>query len=151
MNEITPLTAAAEPEKLKRRVLVIDDHPLMRRSMIEALEREPDFTVCGQAGDAAEGLAASASLHPDLVLTDLQLKASSGLDLIRQLQAQSPSLPVVATTMFDLRRNERLARAAGAAGFASKQDGPDQLIATLRTVLKTGRPGPHRPGGKQNE
>ena len=129
------MAAAAEPGKRKHRVLVIDDHPLMRRSLVEALEREPDLAVCGQAGDAPEGVAAIASLHPDLVLTDLQLGASSGLDLIRQMRAQTPSLPVIATTMFDVRHNERLARSAGAADFISKQDGPEQLIATVRRVL----------------
>jgi DNA-binding NarL/FixJ family response regulator len=123
-------------ESLKRRVFVIEDHELMRRSIVEALEREPDLAVCGQAEDAEEALAAIGSLHPDIVLTDIQLKSSSGLDLIKTLHAQSPALPVVATTMFDVRRTERLARAAGASGFASKQDGPEKLIATVHEVLK---------------
>lgn len=110
----------------------------MRRSIVEALEREPDLAVCGQAEDAQEALAAIASLQPDLVLTDIQLKSSSGLDLIKALHAQSPTLPVVATTMFDVRRTERLARAAGASGFASKQDGPEKLVATVHQVLMAG-------------
>lgn len=122
---------------LKRKVFVIEDHPLMRRSIVQALEREPNLTVCGEAEDVEEAVAAIESLHPDIVLTDIQLKSSSGLDLIRILRAQSPTLPVVATTMFDVRRTERLARAAGASGFASKQDGPEKLIATVLEVLKT--------------
>lgn len=108
----------------------------MRRSIVEALEREPDLTVCGEAEDAGEAVAAIESLQPDIVLTDIQLKSSSGLDLIRILRAQSPTLPVVATTMFDVRRTERLARAAGASGFASKQDGPEKLIAIIHETLK---------------
>lgn len=111
---------------------------LMRRSIIEAIEREPDLAVCGQAEDAQEALAAILSLQPDLVLADIQLKSSSGLDLIKALRAQSPGIPVVATTMFNVNQNKRLARAAGAAGFVSKQDGPDRLLATIREVLKTG-------------
>lgn len=122
---------------MKRKVFVIEDHPLMRRSIVQALEREPNLTVCGEAEDVEEAVAAIESLHPDIVLTDIQLKSSSGLDLIRILRAQSPTLPVVATTMFDVRRTERLARAAGASGFASKQDGPEKLIATVLEVLKT--------------
>ena len=121
---------------LKRRVFVIEDHALMRRSIVEALEREPDLAVCGQAEDTQEALAAIAALQPDLVLTDIQLKSSSGLDLIKALHAQSPALPVVGTTMFDVRRTGRLARAAGAKGFAAKQDGPDKLVAIVREVLK---------------
>lgn len=108
----------------------------MRRSIVEALERESDLTVCGQADDAKDALAAILLLHPDLVLTDIQLKSSSGLDLIKAVHAQSPTLPVVATTMFDVRRTERLARAAGASGFASKQDGPEKLVTTVHEVLK---------------
>jgi len=122
---------------MKNRVFVIEDHPLMRRSIVEAIEREPDLTVCGQAEDAQEGLAAIESLQPDIVLTDIQLKSSSGLDLIKSLHAHSPALPVIATTMFDVRRSERLARAAGAAGFVSKQDGPEKLISTVHQLLKT--------------
>lgn len=111
---------------------------LMRRSIVEAIEREPDLTVCGQVEDAQEALSAIASLQPDLVLTDIQLKSSSGLDLIKTLRERAPALPVIATTMFDVRRTERLARAAGAVGFAAKQDGPDKLIAEVHEVLKTG-------------
>ena len=110
----------------------------MRRSIVEALEREADLLVCGQAEDAQEALAAISSLQPDIILTDIQLKSSSGLDLIKALHTQSPDLPVVATTMFDVRRTERLARAAGASGFASKQDGPATLIAAVHEVLKAG-------------
>lgn len=103
--------------------------------MIAALEREPDLTVCGQAEDGPEALAAIDLLHPDVVLTDLQLKTSSGLELIKFLHEQLPALRVVATTMFDVRRAERLALMAGAAGFASKQDGPEKMIATVRQAL----------------
>jgi DNA-binding NarL/FixJ family response regulator len=122
----------------KRRVFVVEDHPLMRRSIIEAIEREPDLMVCGQAEDAPEVLAI-VSLQPDVVLTDIQLKSSSGLDLIQALRTRLPTLPVVATTMFDLRRSERLARAAGASGFISKEAGPDRMIAMIREMLKKGR------------
>ena len=108
----------------------------MRQSIVGALKRETDLTVCGEAEDASEAIEAIASLHPDLVLTDIQLKSSSGLDLIKALHAQTPALPIVATTMFDVRRTERLARAAGASGFASKQDGPEKLIAIIHEALK---------------
>lgn len=121
---------------MKNRVFVIEDHPLMRRSIVEAIERESDLTVCGHAEDVQEALAAIESLRPDIVLTDLQLKSSSGLELIRSLREQAPALPIIATTMFDVRRNERLARAAGASGFVAKQDGPEKLVAAVHDVLK---------------
>lgn len=113
----------------------------MRRSLVEAIERETDLTVCGQAEDAEEAFAAIVSLRPDIVLTDIKLKSSSGLDLIREIRAHTPALPVVATTMFDVQRTERLALAAGASSFVAKQDGPARLIQVVRGSLKkeTGR------------
>ena len=72
------------------------------------------------------------------MLTDIRLKSSNGLDLIKSLRARLPALPVVATTMFDARHIERLARDAGALGFVSKGDGPDKMIAVIREVLEPG-------------
>lgn len=128
-----------------RRVFVVEDHPLMRRSLVEAIEREPDLTVCGQAEDAQEAFAAVVSMRPDLVLTDIQLKSSSGLDFIKAIRTHAPALPIVATTMFDVRRTERLARSAGASSFVAKQDGPGRLIEVVRESLKNQRPQP-KPG-----
>jgi DNA-binding NarL/FixJ family response regulator len=136
MNEKPHVSVPAGPRCPKRRVFVVEDHPLMRRSIVEAILREPDLTVCGQAEDEPEVLAI-VSLQPDVVLTDIQLKSSNGLDLIKALRARLTALPIVATTMFDVRRTERLARAAGASGFVSKENGPDQLVATIREVLGT--------------
>jgi DNA-binding NarL/FixJ family response regulator len=134
MNQTEHAPARVGPNDPKHRVFVVEDHPLMRRSIVEAIEREPDLTVCGQAESAAE-VPAIVSLQPDLVLTDIQLKSSSGLDLIGALRVRAPILPIVATTMFDVRRTERLARAAGASDFVSKEEGPDRLIAVIRRVL----------------
>jgi CheY-like chemotaxis protein len=133
-----PGRAADKQQGQKKRLFLVEDHPLMRRSIVEAIEREPDLTVCGQAEDAPTALAAVLSLPPDIVLTDIQLKSSSGLDLIKFLRARLPVLPIVATTMFDMRRTERLVRAAGASAFVSKGDGPDKLIAVIREVLEGG-------------
>jgi len=138
MNQSPNTPGPTAPRSLQRRVFVVEDHPLMRRSLVEAIEREPDLIVCGQAEDAPEALAI-ASLQPDVVLTDIQLKSSSGLDLIKALRTRLPAIPIVATTMFDVRRTERLARAAGASGFLSKQDGPERLVAMIREVLEKGR------------
>jgi DNA-binding NarL/FixJ family response regulator len=135
---------------MKSKVFVIEDHPLMRRSLVEAIERETDLTVCGQAEDAQEALAAIVAAQPDLVLTDIQLKSSSGLDLIKALHAHTPALPVIATSMFDVRRNERLARAAGASGFVAKQDGPAKLIAVVRESLRKEKPRDERESGEDN-
>jgi len=125
------------PRRMKIKVFVVEDHPLMRRSLVESIEREADLIVCGQAEDAQEAFDAVVSARPDIVLTDIQLKSSSGLDFIKALRAHAPALPIVATTMFDVQRTERLARAAGASAFVAKQDGPGKLISVVRESLKT--------------
>jgi len=138
MKPDQPARAPDKQHAIKKRVFLVEDHPLMRRSIAEAIEREPDLTVCGQAEDATSALAAVLSLPPDVVLTDIQLNSSSGLDLIKFVRARLPLLPIVATTMFDVRRTERLVRAAGASAFVAKGDGPDKLIAVIRGALKGG-------------
>ena len=133
------MPAPGKLRSMKSKVFVIEDHPLMRRSLVEAIEREADLTVCGQAEDAKEALAAIVSLRPDIVLTDIQLKSSSGLDLIKSLRAQTPTLPIIATTMFDVQRTERLALASGASAFVAKQDGPGKLIEVVRESLRANK------------
>ncbi|MDE3066205.1 MAG: response regulator transcription factor [Verrucomicrobiota bacterium] len=137
--------APAKARRVKRRVFVIEDHALMRRSIVGAIQREPDFTVCGEAEDAPEALPAILSLQPDLVLTDIRLKSSSGLDLIKALRERHPEIPIIATTMFDARQTERLARAAGASAFVAKQDGAEQLVAIVRQTLDAAKDQGDRP------
>ena len=139
MNQNQPSRSPDKRPGMKRRVFLVEDHSLMRRSIVEAIEREPDLTVCGQAEDAPAALAAILSLPPDIVLTDIRLRSSSGLDLIKSLRDRLPALPIVATTMFDARHIERLARAAGTSGFISKGDGPDRMIAVIREVLEVNK------------
>lgn len=125
---------------MKRRIFVVEDHPLMRKSIVAALERESDLAVCGQADDAPDAFAAIASLQPDLVLTDLELKSSSGLELIKSLRARTPELPIIAITLFDLGEKAQLARAAGASAFVPKHHGSERLVAIARALLRPGSP-----------
>ncbi len=119
----------------KRTIFVVEDQAAVREGIIESLNREADLSVCGEAEDFSGALTAIATVHPDLVLTDLQLKASSGLQLIRELRRQFPALPIVAMTMFDPVGYERQAISAGASGFAVKQEGAEKLIEAIRGAL----------------
>ena len=123
------------PSPAPHRVFVVDDHALMRRSFVDAITRDPRLAVCGEAEDAPEALRAIAELQPDIVLTDIQLKSSSGLDLIKTLRNQSPALPIVAASLFELTRTSQLARSAGASEFIAKQQGPEKVITLLHQVL----------------
>ena len=127
--------AVPPPLRAKHRVFVVDDHHLMRRSLVDAITRDPRLTVCGQAEDAPAALVAIAALRPDLIVTDIELKDSSGLDLIKTLRMQSPALPIVAASMFELTRTSQLARSAGANEFVAKQHGPEKIINLLHQVL----------------
>ncbi len=119
----------------RKRILLVDDHPLMRRGQADLLNREPDFEVCGEAGTAREAMAAIAQLKPDLVLVDMALPDKDGLELIKDLQALHPSLPVLAMSMQDESLYAPRVLRAGGRGYVMKQEGPERLATAIRTVL----------------
>lgn len=92
MNATAPLFEAAGSGNMRTRIFIVEDNLLMRRSRVEALERESDLTVCGQVAAAREALAAIALSQPDEVVTDLELRSSNGVDLINTLRALSPRI-----------------------------------------------------------
>lgn len=120
---------------MKMSVFVVEDHPAVRQGIVEIINREADLTACGEAEDAQPALTAIEATMPHLVLVDIQLKSSSGLDLIRALHERFPALPVVAMTMFDPVRYEKQARAAGATAFLVKQEGVEKMLGIIRSVL----------------
>lgn len=120
----------------KKNIFVVEDQAAVREGIVECLNREVDLTVCGEADDVQPALTAIEITRPDLVLTDLKLKSSHGLQLIRELRRLYPALPIVAMTMFDPIGCERQALAAGASGFAVKQEGAEKLTAIIRTALQ---------------
>src|SRR5437867_9364580 len=86
----------------KIRVLVVDDHPLLREGLVQLLDRQQDLVCCGQAGTASDALAALSARHkPDLVLLDLRLGKSDGLELIKTLKAQYPAVAILVVSQFD--------------------------------------------------
>ena len=120
---------------MKTKVFIVEDHPAVRQGIVETINREATLYVCGEASDVQPALVSIEATTPDLVLADIQLKSSSGLDLIRDLRARFPSLPVIAMTMFDPVRYEKQALAAGAAAFIVKQEGADKMMEIIREGL----------------
>ena len=131
MSRKSPMT---NPTKRKK-ILLVDDHPLMRRGQADLLNREPDFEVCGEAGTAREAMEAIAKLKPDLVLVDMALPDKDGLELIKDIQALQPGLPVLAMSMQDESLYAARVLRAGGRGYVMKADGPDWLASAIRTVL----------------
>jgi DNA-binding NarL/FixJ family response regulator len=119
-----------------KKILLVDDHPLMRRGQADLLSREQDLMVCGEAGTAREAMEAIADLKPDLVLVDMTLPDKTGLELIKDIRALHPGLPVLAMSMQDESLYAARVLRAGGRGYVMKGEGSDQqLLAAIRTVL----------------
>lgn len=128
------LPLKARPTALTR-ILIVDDHPLVRERLAEVLHREHDLMVCGEAEDHERALEAVEHSHPDLVIVDLSLKNSHGLDLIRDLHASHPELATLVVSMHDEALHaERVVR-AGARGYITKQEATRKIMVAIRTVL----------------
>jgi DNA-binding NarL/FixJ family response regulator len=120
----------------RRRVLIVDDHPIVRHGIRRMIELEGDLEVCGEAQTEKEARDAIRELSPDVVIVDISLGQGDGLELVRDVHAQHPDLPMLVLSMHDeLIYAERLL-AAGASGYIMKQAASDQLIIALRQVLE---------------
>jgi DNA-binding NarL/FixJ family response regulator len=124
-----------KPEPRKAKVLVVDDHPIVRQGMAQLIAHEPDLTVCAGADNAADALKAIAAEAPDVVVVDLSLKGTSGLDLIKDIKIRFPKLPVLVLSMYDEAIYAERALRAGARGYMMKEEAIDKVLPALRTVL----------------
>ena len=120
------------------RILLVDDHPLLRQGIAQTIEAEPDLQVAGQAGDAEEAVAMFDSIEPDLVITDISLPGVNGLELLKNLLALHPALPVLVVSRHDEELYAERAVRAGARGYVSKLAAGDQIVTAIRRVLRGG-------------
>jgi DNA-binding NarL/FixJ family response regulator len=121
---------------MRKRILVVDDHPFMRAGLAQLIDRQPDMVVGGEAGNPAEALQAIERVQPDLVLSDITMPGRSGAEFIKDLDALHPTMPVLVISMHDeLIYAERMLR-AGARGYIMKEAGGEALLAALRQVLR---------------
>jgi two-component system nitrate/nitrite response regulator NarL len=116
-------------------VLVVDDHPLFRKGVVQLLAMEPSIEVVGEAGNRTQALALVQQHEPDLILLDLNLKAESGLDVLAALKADDPSRRVVMLTVSDAAEDLIGAIRAGADGYLLKDMEPEQLLDMVRAAL----------------
>src|SRR5262249_14826757 len=128
--------AKPEPVKDKRtRILLVDDHAVVRYGIAQLINRQPDLIVCGEEEAASNALSAIARLKPDLVIADISLKDSSGLELMRNIKAQYSKLPVLVVSAHDESVYAEIAFRAGALGYLMKQEALDKIITAIRRVL----------------
>jgi DNA-binding NarL/FixJ family response regulator len=125
----------AGPAKQRVRILLIDDHPLVRERLAEIINREADLTVCGEAEDRHEAIAAIPTKRPDLAIVDLTLKNSDGLELIKDIRVRWPKVRMLVVSMHDESLYAERAIRAGALGYITKQEATRKILVAIRRVL----------------
>lgn len=117
------------------RILIVDDHPLVREGLTMRLSRHSDLQVCGEAAAEEEALASIEQNAPDLVLVDISLKGGSGIELLKKIKSQYPSVKTLVISGFDESLYAERALRAGALGYLNKQESNDKLLEAIHTVL----------------
>lgn len=131
-------TTNKKPEPGKR-LVVIDDHPLFRKGLEQLISSSDGFAVCGEAGNAAEGLSALRKLKPDLTIIDISLPGANGIELIKNIRAEFPKLPVLVLSMHDESLYALRSIRAGAQGYIMKQEAMENVVRALHEIM-AGRP-----------
>ena len=119
----------------KTRILLVDDHAVVRFGTAALINQQSDLEVCGEEEDASHALSAIERLKPDLVIADISLKESSGLELMRNIKAQFPKMPVLVVSSHDESVYAEVAFRAGALGYLMKQEALEKIIPAIRRVL----------------
>src|ERR1017187_3806598 len=126
----------ARTAKQRTRILLVDDHPMVRERLAEIINRETDLLGCGEAEDRHEALVAVPAKHPQLVIVDLTLKNSDGLELIKDIRSRWPKLRLLAVSMHDESLYAERVIRAGALGYITKQEATRNILVAIRRVLE---------------
>src|SRR5437867_2971169 len=126
----------AGPKIRKNRLLLVDDHAILREGFAEIINSKADLQVCGQASTAGRALDAVNRLKPDLVVVDISLQGGSGLELIKNLKVIHPRLPMLVLSMHEESLYAERALRAGALGYVMKREESKTILEAVRTVLK---------------
>jgi DNA-binding NarL/FixJ family response regulator len=120
----------------KHKIFLVDDHPLVREGLASLIHQQPDLVVCGHAGTWAETLTAIIKLEPDLLIVDLQLPGTSGIELIKTIKKLHPNVLMIVLSMHDEKLYAERAVRAGAQGYVMKRETSSRLIAAMYQVLE---------------
>jgi len=134
--ESIPVSNRPSATGRKRRIFLVDDHPIVRQGLSQLIECEADLTVCGQGEDVCQSLRDIRDQKPDVCLVDISLKDSDGIELLKELKAMDAKLPVLILSMHDEGLYAERALRAGASGYIMKQEAPQTLLAAIRKVLR---------------
>jgi DNA-binding NarL/FixJ family response regulator len=122
----------------KSRVFIVDDHPLVREGLANLINEQDDLVVCGEAEDSAEAIVELATARADVALIDISLKNESGLELVKNLKVQFPSVALIVLSMHDEALYAERALRAGARGYVMKRETTKSVLASIRQVLRGG-------------
>jgi DNA-binding NarL/FixJ family response regulator len=121
------------------RILIADDHPIVRQGLGQLIAKTTDMVVADEASNGLEVLTKARASHYDVVLLDISMPGLHGLDIIRQLKKESPRLPILILSMHSEEQYAVRAFRAGASGYLTKQSAPDELLAAIRKVSMGGK------------
>jgi DNA-binding NarL/FixJ family response regulator len=127
-----------DPPEAKR-IVIVDDHPLFRKGLEQLIHSDGAFAVCGEAGTASEGMDVIRKLGPDLAIVDLSLPGANGIELIKNIRAEFPKLPILVLSMHDESLYAVRALRAGAAGYVMKHEAMANVVQAIHEVF-SGRP-----------
>ena len=131
---LTPVAPMKTLES-KARVLIVDDHPIVRQGLVQLLNCEPDFMVCAEAGNARKAMAAIAEAKPDVGVVDITLQGTNGIELIKNIVAQWPDFPLLVLSMHDESLYAERVLRAGAMGYITKQEATRNILLAIRRIL----------------
>ncbi len=123
------------PQTGKKTVLVVDDHPLMRQGLALLINQQQDMQVCGEAEEAQAAMQAIAQLQPDIMILDISLKGPDGIELLKNIRATDPDLPVLVLSMHDEAIYAERALRARANGYIMKQEATEKVLVAVRRIL----------------
>jgi DNA-binding NarL/FixJ family response regulator len=116
------------------KILIVDDHPIVRRGLVLLINQEADLSVTAEAENAEEALADIGKQQFDLAIVDISLSGTNGVELTERIKTKHPSLPVLILTMHDEPRYARSAFCAGARGYVTKRDAAETVVTAIRLV-----------------
>jgi DNA-binding NarL/FixJ family response regulator len=123
-------------DEKRKKVMIVDDHPLVREGLTDLINKEKDMVVCGWAKDIPQTIGAIRKLNPDVVTIDISLENASGLDLMKDIKARFPDLPFLVLSMHQESIYAERAIRAGAKGYITKQEATKKVITAIRKVLE---------------
>lgn len=125
----------SEASTSKKKIFIVDDHPIVREGLALMVNREPDLVVCGDAEEASAALQAINADRPDFLIIDISLSGPDGLELLKSIRTRHPNLPVLVLSMHDESIYAERALRAGANGYIMKQEATDRVLVAVRQIL----------------